>query len=349
MGSHHDHGHAAVSGAYHYSYGYGFDGKFGTIMSYFYPRVGKFSSPNMTCSGSQVCGIADYADNARSLNNTRATVAAFRTAQSTRPPTTTSSLLSNISTRGWVGAGDSVMIGGFIISGSAAKQVLITAKGPALAEAGVPSVLSDPLLTLYNASGQVILENDNWGTAANAADIQARGAGPRYGLESAILTTLNPGAYTAIVRGVGATTGNALVEVYDLDTSNTASRLVNISTRGWVGAGDSVMIGGFIISGSAAKQVLITAKGPALAEAGVPAVLNDPQLTLYNASGQVLLENDNWGTAANAADIQARSARPRYGLESAILTTLNPGAYTAIVRGVGATTGNALIEVYEAP
>jgi hypothetical protein len=203
------------------------------------------------------------------------------------------------------------------------------------------------MLTLYNSSGQAILENDDWGTASNAADIRAHGAGPRYGLESAILTTLAPGAYTAIVRGVGATTGNALVEVYDLETSNTASRLVNISTRDWVGVGDSVMIGGFIISGSATKQVLITAKGPALAEAGVPSVLNDPMLTLYNSSGQVILENDNWGTAPNAADIQAHGARPRYSLESAILTTLNPGAYTAIVRGVGATTGNALIEVYE--
>ncbi|MCB1770323.1 MAG: hypothetical protein KDJ31_11595 [Candidatus Competibacteraceae bacterium] len=352
MGNQHDRGHATFAGAYPYSYGYGFDGEFGTIMSYLYPRVGKFSSPLINCLGNQSCGVADYADNARSLNNTRTTVAAFRAAQSAQPPvtespTTTSSLLTNISTRGWVGTGDSVMIGGFIISGSAAKQVLITAKGPALAEAGVPAVLNDPMLTLYNSNGQAILENDDWGTASNAANIQAHGAGPRYGLESAILTTLAPGAYTAIVRGVGATTGNALVEVYDLETSNTASRLVNISTRGWVGTGDSVMIGGFIISGNAAKQVLITAKGPALAEAGVPAVLNDPMLTLYNSNGQAILENDDWGTASNAANIQAHGAGPRYGLESAILTTLAPGAYTAIVRGVGATTGNALIEVYE--
>lgn len=131
-------------------------------------------------------------------------------------PTPSSSLLANISTRGWVGTGDSVMIGGFIISGGAAKKVLITAKGPALAEAGVPSVLNDPNLTLYNASGQPILSNDNWGAAANAAEIQGYGARPRYNQEAAILTTLNPGAYTAIVRGAGATTGNALVEVFDV-------------------------------------------------------------------------------------------------------------------------------------
>ena len=352
MGSQHDRANATFQGAYPYSYGYGSSGMFGTIMSYINPRVGKFSNPNISCSGSP-CGIADSADNARSLNNTRATVASFKAAQIVEPPPpspppspSSSSLLTNISTRGWVGTGDSVMIGGFIISGSTAKKVLITAKGPALAQAGVPSVLNDPNLTLHNASGQPILSNDNWGTAANAAEIQAHSARPRHAQEAAILTTLNPGAYTAIVRGAGATTGNALVEVYDLEASNTASRLVNISTRGWVGTGDSVMIGGFIISGSTAKKVLITAKGPALTQAGVPSVLNDPNLTLYNASGQPILSNDNWGTAANAAEIQAHSARPRYAQEAAILTTLNPGAYTAIVRGAG-TTGNALVEVYE--
>jgi hypothetical protein len=208
-------------------------------------------------------------------------------------------------------------------------------------------VLGNPNLTLYNSSGQAILGNDNWGAAANAAEIQAHPARPRYAQEAAILTTLNPGAYTAIVRDAGSTTGNALVEVYDLDANNTASRLVNLSTRGWVGTGDSVMIGGFIISGSTAKKVLIAAKGPALAEAGVPSVLGNPNLTLYNSSGQAILGNDNWGAAANAAEIQAHPARPHYAQEAAILTTLNPGAYTAILRGVGSTTGNALVEVYE--
>ncbi len=263
------------------------------------------------------------------------------------PPDLLTTQLTNISTRGWVGTGDSVMIGGFIISGSAAKKVLITAKGPALADANVPSVLNDPNITLHNASGQPILSNDNWGDAANVAEIQAHHARPRYAQEAAILTTLNPGAYTAIVRGAGSTTGNALIEVYDLEASNTSSRLVNISTRGWVGTGDSVMIGGFIISGSAAKKVLITAKGPMLADAGVSLTLNDPNITLHNASGQPILSNDNWGDAANVAEIQAHHARPRYAQEAAILTNLNPGAYTAIVRGAGSTIGNALIEVYE--
>lgn len=347
MGSAHDRDHASDQGAYPYSYGYGSDGVFGTIMSYIDPRIGKFSSPSITCAGSQACGVADNADNARSLNNTRVTVAGFKAEQRVDPQPTSSTRQTNISTRGWVGTGDSVMIGGFIISGSAAKKVLITAKGPALADVNVPSVLNDPNITLHNASGQAILSNDNWGTAANAAEIQAHSARPRYAQEAAILTTLNPGAYTAIVRGADSTTGNALIEVYDLDASTTVSRLANISTRGWVGTGDSVMIGGFIISGSGAKKVLVTAKGPALANANVPSVLNDPNITLYNASGQVILSNDNWGTAANAAEIQAHSARPRYAQEAAILTTLNPGAYTAIVRGADSTTGNALVEVYE--
>ena len=288
-------------------------------------------------------GVADASRNV-TVNSSSSVLVDYQ-ANETPPPSP--SKLTNISTRGWVGTGDSVMIGGFIITGNTAKKVLITAKGPALADANVPSVLGDPNLTLYNSNGQPILSNDDWATAANAAEIQAHPAGPRYALEAAILTILNPGTYTAIVRGAGSTTGNALVEVYDLDASNTSTRLVNISTRGWVGTGDSVMIGGFIISGGAAKKVLITAKGLALADANVPSVLGDPNLTLYNASGQSILSNDNWATAANAVEIQAHPAGPRYAQEAAILTTLNPGAYTAIVRGAGATTGNALVEVYE--
>ena len=149
------------------------------------------------------------------------------------------------------------------------------------------------------------------------------------------------------MRGAGSSTGNALIEVYDLDTNNPNANLVNISTRGWVGTGDSVMIGGFIISGSAGKKVLITAKGPSMAALGVASTLANPNITLHNASGQAILSNDDWASAANAAEIAAHSAAPQNGLEAAILTTLQPGEYTAIVRGAGSSTGNALIEVYE--
>ena len=157
-------------------------------------------------------GVADASRNV-TVNSSSSVLVDYQ-ANETPPPSP--SKLTNISTRGWVGTGDSVMIGGFIITGNTAKKVLITAKGPALADANVPSVLGDPNLTLYNASGQSILSNDNWATAANAVEIQAHPAGPRYAQEAAILTTLNPGAYTAIVRGAGATTGNALVEVYEV-------------------------------------------------------------------------------------------------------------------------------------
>ncbi|MCB1919734.1 MAG: hypothetical protein KDJ28_07130 [Candidatus Competibacteraceae bacterium] len=219
MGSQHDRANATYQGAYPYSYGYGFRGSFGTIMSYINPRVGKFSNPDIACLGSQACGVADYADNARSLNNTRATVASFKTAPSTEPPPTepptSSSRLYAISTRGYVGTGESRMVAGFIITGSAPKKVLIMAKGPVMANE-VSGTLSDPTLELL-AGPQLIAANDNWGSAANAAEIQATGqVDPRYSQqESAILITLNPGAYGAVVGGASNTTGNALVEVYE--------------------------------------------------------------------------------------------------------------------------------------
>ena len=257
---------------------------------------------------------------------------------------------TNIATRGWAGTGDSVMIAGFVISGDQPKKVLITAKGPVLATAGVPSVLADPNLTLYDSAGQQIEFNENWQSASNASAVAALGRGMRadFPQEAALLTTLNPGAYTAIVRGAGATTGNALVEVFDEDSSST-SKLINIATRGWAGTGDSVMIAGFVISGSQNKKVLITAKGPVLATAGVPSVLADPNLTLYDSTGKPIQFNENWQSASNASEVAAlgRGMRTDFPQEAALLTTLAPGAYTAIVRGAGTTTGNALVEVFD--
>ena len=346
MGSAHDRAHASYSGAYLYSYGYGVASRFGTIMSYINPEVGKFSSPNLTCTSSgDACGTVND-NNVRSLNNTRVDVANFRATTVVDK----NSRLINIATRGWAGAGDSVMIAGFVISGTQPKKVLITAKGPVLATAGVPSVLADPNLTLYNSAGQPIQFNESWQSATNASEVSTLNRGMRsdFPQEAALLTTLNPGAYTAIVRGAGVSTGNALVEVFDEDPSST-SKLVNIATRGWAGTGDSVMIAGFVISGSQPKQVLITAKGPVLATAGVPEVLADPNLTLYNSAGQPIQFNENWQSASNANEVAAlgRGMRTDFPQEAALLTTLAPGAYTAIVRGAGVTTGNALVEVFE--
>jgi len=294
------------------------------------------------------------------------------------PATTQSSQLTNISTRGVVQTGDNVQIGGFIIGGTDPKTVLIRARGPVLTDFGVPGVLNDPFLQLF--SGQtVIADNDNWETTSTlcqnsgldcggAAEITATGLDPCVGnltgcsRESAILVTLDPGPYTAIVSGLGGATGVGLVEVFEVGTTGT-SRLTNISTRGVVGTGDNVMIGGFIIGGTDPKTVLVRARGPVLTDFGVPGELSDPFLQLF--SGQtVIAQNDNWqvtdplcGSPAvscgGETEIIATGLDPCVGdltgcsQESAILITLPPGPYTAIVSGVGSGTGVGLVEVFE--
>lgn len=252
--------------------------------------------------------------------------------------------LINLSTRGPVQTGDNVMIGGFVIGGSTPKKVLIRAVGPNLANYGVTGVLADPTLQLF--SGQTpIASNNDWGSASNAAEVQAANLAPVNSLESAILATLNPGAYTAIVSGVSNGTGVAIIEVYDLDHPETP--LINISTRGKVLTGDGVMIGGFIIQGDSPQTVLIRAGGPTLANYGVTGALADPMLELHRSSdGAVIDSNNNWGTASNAAAIAATGLAPANALESAILISLPPGAYTAIVSGSGSGTGVAIVEVY---
>jgi hypothetical protein len=256
--------------------------------------------------------------------------------------TVASPRLINISTRGQVLTGDNVMIGGFIIQGTSSKTVLIRAVGPTLENFGVSGVLRDPALQLFSGQTQ-IAANDDWQTASNAAAIQATTLAPSNTKESAILTTLAPGAYTAIVSGVGGATGVGIVEVYDIDHPEVP--LINISTRGQVQTGDNVMIGGFIIQGTSPQTVLIRAVGPNLANFGVSGVLTDPKLELY--SGQsIIASNDNWQTATNAAAIQATTLAPAYPREAAILITLQPGAYTAIVSGANGGVGVGIIEVF---
>jgi hypothetical protein len=252
------------------------------------------------------------------------------------------SRLINLSTRGQVLSGDNVMIGGFIIQGASSKTVLIRAVGPTLANFGVSGVLSDPRLQLFAGQTQ-IAANDDWQTATNAAAIQATTLAPSNTKESAILTTLAPGAYTAVVSGVGGATGVGIVEVYDIDHPEVP--LINISTRGQVQTGDNVMIGGFIIQGTSPQTVLIRAVGPNLANFGVSGVLSDPKLELY--SGQnIIASNDNWETASNAAAIQATTLAPADPREAAILITLQPGAYTAVVSGANGGVGVGIIEVF---
>ena len=246
-------------------------------------------------------------------------------------------MLANISTRLRVETGDNVLIGGFIVTGTASKKVLVRAIGPSLPVAGS---LADPQLELHDGSGQLIASNDNWQEAPNKQEI-IDSIPPTNDLESAILSPLSPGLYTAIVTGANSTTGVALVEAYDLDRT-VDSKLANLSTRGLVQSVDNVMIGGFIAVGADPLKVLVRAIGPSLSVAGT---LANPTLELHDANGLLLASNDNW-RSDQEAEIIATTIPPSNDMESAIVATLPPAAYTAIVRGVNGTTGVALVEVY---
>jgi hypothetical protein len=253
--------------------------------------------------------------------------------------------LGNISTRAFVQTGDNVVIGGFIITGSGQKRVIVRAIGPSLVNHGIANPLQNPTLELHDHTGAVIASNDNWMNAPNKQEIIDSGLAPTNNLESAILTSLNPGNYTAIVRGVNNGTGIALVEGYDLNPA-AGSKLGNLSTRALVQTGNNVMIGGFIITGPGQKRVLVRAIGPSLAQHGITNPLQDPTLELHNGNGAVIAFNDNWKDTQQA-QIQATGLAPTNDNESAILRTLPPGNYTAIVRGKNNTIGVALVEVYE--
>ncbi|MGB8341460.1 MAG: peptidylprolyl isomerase [Chthoniobacterales bacterium] len=258
--------------------------------------------------------------------------------------------LANISTRVKVGTGDDALIGGFIVLGNAPKRVIIRALGPSLTAQGVSGALSDPTLELHDGTGALISSNDNWQNAPNKRDIIDSTLAPTDPAESAILTTLpatsTGSAYTAVINGVNGTTGNGLVEVYDLD-SGPGSSVLNVSTRGNVQTGDNVMIGGFIVTGNESQRVLVRAIGPSLVSAGVSNPLSDPTLELHDGNGTIGF-NDNW-QSDQEAEIIATTVPPTNPLESAIVQTLAPGNYTAIVRGVGTATGTALVEVYALP
>ena len=251
--------------------------------------------------------------------------------------------LANISTRVQVGTANNVAIAGFIVTGNAPKQVVVRALGPSLASAGVQGALSDPMLELYDGSGRLLSTNNDW-LESQAQALRDANLAPPNPVESAILTTLAPGAYTAIVHGNGNATGVGLVEVYDLQIS-AASKLGNISTRGLVGSAQNVMICGTIVSGSDSAQVMFRAIGPSLAAAGIPNPISDPQLELFDANGARISSNNNWKESQQAA-IAGAGLAPGNDLESALLANLAPGNYTAVVSGVNGATGVALVEAY---
>jgi hypothetical protein len=255
------------------------------------------------------------------------------------------STLGNISTRLQVNTNDDVLIGGFIVGGTGPKQLVLRALGPTLTQFGVLGALPDPTLELRNSTGGLLAFNDNWGQAANAQSIPVN-LRPLNTLESAILTGLNPGSYTAIVRGLHNTTGVALVEGYDIAPAATA-HLTNISTRGFVRTGDNVMIAGMIVQ-SNGQKVIVRALGPTLSGFGITNPLANPTLELRDANANLLSVNDNWKTTQQT-EIMASGKAPPNDLESAIVRTLTPGTYTAIVAGANSTTGVALVEVYTLP
>ncbi|MGI8956670.1 MAG: choice-of-anchor tandem repeat GloVer-containing protein [Chthoniobacterales bacterium] len=250
--------------------------------------------------------------------------------------------LLNISTRLNVQIGDNVLIGGFIITGTQPKQVIVRAIGPSLGKLGVVGALADTVLELHEPDGTVIT-NDNW-KDTQEAEIAATNLAPSNNLESAILATLDPGAYTAIVSGKNSGTGIALVEAYDLDQT-VDSQLANISTRGLVETGDNVMIGGFIVGGDTAT-IALRAIGPSLTDSGVMGALADPFLELHNGDGDIVDSNDNWMDNPDKQTFIDDNLAPTNDKESIVLGTLAPGAYTAIVQGADGGTGVGLVEAY---
>jgi hypothetical protein len=239
------------------------------------------------------------------------------------------------------------MIGGFIVSGSESKRVIIRGIGPSMATLGVPGVVSDPILRLFGPTGTPIGVNDNW-QATQQAEIEATGLAPQDPREAAIIATLQPAAYTASVAGINGGSGVGLIEIYDLNSAANA-KLANISTRGSVQLADNVMIGGFVLGGTSINpgKVVVRAIGPSLAQSGISGPLSNPSLRLFDNNGQSVAFNDNWADdPAQAADLQALNLAPSNPAESAIVTTLPPGLYTAVVAGQGGGTGIGLIEVY---
>ena len=265
-------------------------------------------------------------------------------------PSNSPSQLLNLSTRNEVGTGDNVLIVGFILVGADDKKIILRGVGPSLQ---LPSRLRDPVLELRTEDGTVLASNNNW-RDSQQTEISATGIPPSNELEAALVTKLQPkpaaqgGArYTGIVGGADGTSGIGVVEIYDLNTVANA-KLANISTRGFVGTGDNLLIGGFIPGppDRTPIKVLIRALGPSLAAFGVSGALQDPVLALHDANGTLLM-NDNWKDAADAAEIMA-TLPPADDREAAMTTTLPPGnsGYTALVRGANGTSGVALLEIY---
>ena len=266
--------------------------------------------------------------------------------------------MGNVSTRLPVGTGDNVLIEGFIVQGpgGSSKKIIVRAIGPSLIPFGITDALPNPTLEIHDSTGAAIASNNDWKvtqvggiiTADQSAEISASGVAPSNDLESAIIAVLAPGSYTAVVRGVNNTTGTGVVDAYDL-SGPTAAQLANIATRGLVQPGDKLMIAGFIIQ-TAPVQAVVRAIGPSLTAFGIPNALSDTTLQLRDQNGAIVVENDNWKVrtdgSSQEAELEATGLQPTNDLEAAFLTTLQPGQYTAQVRGKPEQTGTGVVQVY---
>jgi pectin methylesterase-like acyl-CoA thioesterase len=271
--------------------------------------------------------------------------------------------LTGLSTRARVtGGGDGAVIVGFVVAGSGQKSVVVRAVGPGLAPFGVGDLLPAPRLQLFRAGADTaLMSNTGWTTAPSPAAISA--ASTQVGLfplsavsaDSAVVALLTPGGYTAVITDAGGRAGNGLVEIYDAGPSELEQRLVNLSSRAFVGASDATLIAGMTISGNAPKPVLVRAIGATLTSFGLSGALTRPQLTLFSAQGSPVAQNINWTAATNALDIARIAAQvgafplTTGSSDAAMLLELAPGNYTAQVTGIGGTTGVALVEIYEVP
>ncbi|MBI5688900.1 MAG: lamin tail domain-containing protein [Verrucomicrobia bacterium] len=293
------------------------------------------------------------------------TIASDATTLTVTPAVTTGARLVNLATRAQSLTGANALVPGFVISGTGTKRLLIRNVGPTLATFGVTGALADPQVTLqrYDATSggyTTVAANDNWGTTSGLANLTTATASlgafalAAGSADSALLVDLAPGQYTALAGGANGSTGVALVELYDADTTTPTARLSNIATRGYVGSGTDIIAAGFVISGNGARNVLVRAIGPTLAAFGLTGVLADPQLAIYRGT-EVILANDDWSggstaalTAATAAQLGA-FALPTGSKDAAFVVTLPAGAYTVQVRGAGTSAGLALVEIYEVP
>jgi hypothetical protein len=258
----------------------------------------------------------------------------------------------NISTRLHVFTGENVLIGGFIVTGNDPKSVIIRGIGPSLAANGIADPLEDPTLELFDSTGHSMAFNNNW-KDSQRAEIEATGIPPDNDAESAIVRTLPPGSYTAVLKGDSGKTGLALVEVYDISSAQ-PEKLANISARGFVDTGDNVIIGGFIVGaglgtdGAGSARLVVRALGPSLGSADVANPLADPTLELFDGQGTSLGSNNNW-REKQQAELQALGLGPKNDLESALVITVPKGAYTVVMRGKDGATGVGLVEVYSVP